>query len=478
MKCGYLSAVRQFVTSLGAISQEETNFHQFKDSNPSATCYSREFETENRRHNSIPFHIQNTTLLQKSNNCLDVLGDLDSNIFTTTLQSQPSRSTSKRQSTASGDVCLVADFEKRKEIIHQFYNNILARNAGVEKSIDNFKRNCLQNQKINYDPDKLPSKGENYIEKITLQYLLQKFAWMIDPTWKKKNRGLFESQKFRAQSANSKYRSSISSHQNHSIPQSYGFKLKANQTAQKGHSHLTVSDLTELLKEKEESHPQEQPQKLPFKYITQEHSSSRELSQKQAILKTANTNKIRPHTGNINLKVSQRRFMTPERMVTEGRQQIDMRPIKFDGRAFENEAQQALLANTQKNMSIARTKSQNSIRTSYSQKLISSSGTFESLKNLSQYITKQTHRDHSGMPGERMKKSSTELLNSTVQKPELKYLNSVLQQLARPQEIQQYIRVSRLKIKKMEEDSLRSSLQTERIATTASIPDLHSCSYK
>lgn len=178
-------------------SSYETAYAIKDQFNATSTKFS---ETDNTKFKTVPICISCEVASQRNNDYLDVLEDLEQNVFTATFQSQIYKNSPKKRGKAGEPVCFNIDFEKKREIMIEKYKAIFARNNDINKLIESYKKVCFDKKKILYDPDELPCKGESYTDKFAINSLLLRFAFLIEPGFKRQHHQIFEKSHSRPQS--------------------------------------------------------------------------------------------------------------------------------------------------------------------------------------------------------------------------------------------------------------------------------------
>ena len=129
---------------------------------------------------AVPITLPSEVVSQKNNNYLDILGDLEPSLPVTIQMN-------KKKYKAGESTSFTVDFEKKREMIIQQYQSSISRNNYIEKSIDNYKKIMFSKKKIKYDPNESQLKGENYLEQYSLISLVHRFAYLIEPGFKRQS---------------------------------------------------------------------------------------------------------------------------------------------------------------------------------------------------------------------------------------------------------------------------------------------------
>ena len=112
-----------------------------------------------------------------SNVYMDVLEDLDSyqgNLPPQVLSLY--KSTKKNRDTQ----LVTIDLEKKRELIVHMYKNMYYRNWEVERTVTNFQSKMFQDNKIDYEPNNKPRKGEGFCENYSINFA-KRFPHVLKP---------------------------------------------------------------------------------------------------------------------------------------------------------------------------------------------------------------------------------------------------------------------------------------------------------
>ena len=121
-------------------------------------------------------------------NYIDIVSDLEPNAFTTMFQAYMPRPGYSKKAAKSGDKLQYnIDFEKKREMVGQYYKALFARNGDVERSIDHYKQATHQRGKLPYNPLEIINKGELYLDFVSISSLIQQFSPFIEDSFKQKN---------------------------------------------------------------------------------------------------------------------------------------------------------------------------------------------------------------------------------------------------------------------------------------------------
>lgn len=122
-------------------------------------------------------------------NYLDIIDDLEYVVSTSLLQSSIKPYTIRKPKSTK-----VLDFEKKKDLTVQYYKMIYARNQEIERSVNSYKLKLKEKNKLKYDPNQLASRGDAYVETITVVSLVKNLAHAIPEQVKQKYPSIFGSE--------------------------------------------------------------------------------------------------------------------------------------------------------------------------------------------------------------------------------------------------------------------------------------------
>lgn len=317
-------AKKYSVSSLYSQNQNETTSQTTRDSNFALPSTNREAEDPNSIFREVPLCISSSTLLQRSVNCLDILGELEGNTFTMVNQLSLYKLSPKKTAKSSESLQLKIDFERKRDILCQHYKGILARNLDIEKTIDRYKSAMLRKKKIDYDPNELSRKGEEYVEGVTVKSLLRRFAMLIDPLFRRQNYRLFESKSTRSFSENRCHITMNRAQSHHQI------------------HHPRTANSNALVEKPSNSTASTEPndkEEFTASRCHTDQGNGEQISMRSSPIKVV---VIQNKTDNTKTE-SMRRFQTPEKASVETRQKLDLCVVKLDGFALESEKNRAAL---------------------------------------------------------------------------------------------------------------------------------------
>jgi len=112
-----------------------------------------------------------------SNVYSDVLEDLDSWQGNLPPQVLSLYKTSKKNRDSQ---LTTIDLEKKRELIVHMFKNMYYRNWEIEKTVNNFQTKMFQDNRVDYEPNTKPRKGENFCENYTINFA-KRFPHVLKP---------------------------------------------------------------------------------------------------------------------------------------------------------------------------------------------------------------------------------------------------------------------------------------------------------
>ena len=122
--------------------------------------------------NLVQIYVQNNNQIQ---NYLDPLEDLDVSHISTVYQVIHLYRQVKKVSTGN---LIVIDLDKKKEMLQSLYKNLYQRNWEVERTVTAYQAKLKEKDKIDYQPNFTPKKGENFCENYSINFV-QRFPHVL-----------------------------------------------------------------------------------------------------------------------------------------------------------------------------------------------------------------------------------------------------------------------------------------------------------